>query len=562
MTDFDPVSNTTGKFTQTDFSGGMNLFGELSALGPTEYGLAFNVRNRTKALKPVKNYILDDEAPSGKKQGIYGFDDYILIFVAGFAYYRRRNTTGWTQVRDFLMSATADRIFVQAVPASTLNLTRALISNTAVNGTALNPGINLTATVISTTLSGLVCQDGITQPFIILFDGSCRPLQTYAQWSLALDKREYVPIGKQMALIDGILLLMSADGKQLYRSVSGRPIDFVVNIDASGDKGGDATTVAYSVDYNPATILKELNTGQILIGTSLQSHIIEFNYNSLVFGEPTFNAASGLDAGIVNQFCYVDVLGDSAFIDFNGLRSFNAVEQEKNEGRNSVFSANIDVLLANISQTDINSAAIEFDNFALFGVLSKYGYVIAVYDMKLSKWVCVDNLVGSSIKQFAVVSEFDALRLFAITGDDNVIELYSDDAPTYAQASVQTPEFTSGDAAILTRLQKVRTVHNHDAVNDRVIVKPFVDSVGCDTQSHPLTTDATGIPYSVTYPVNFGISTGTSPILFDYTTDSKTGWRISAFIKWSSAARLVQLQVETVADTSNVSMNQQTKTPL
>jgi len=81
---------------------------------------------------------------------------------------------------------------------------------------------------------------------------------------LTEDRREYVPVGKQMLWHDGILYVVSPNGKQIFRSVTGRPLDFMVNITPSGDKDpleavGGASSVSHSVDFEPITSINRLS---------------------------------------------------------------------------------------------------------------------------------------------------------------------------------------------------------------------------------------------------------------------------------------------------------------
>lgn len=564
MAILDPGDGNNISFTENTFEGGMNLFGELSNIQDTQYGPAFNLRNRTKSLVAVKDALVDTNAPTGLFQGIVGLEDFVLVFVSGQAFIRAKEATQWFQITNFLMSTTAERFYTCAVPTSTFNFIRKLDPTApSLTGNALKKTLLVTMPegAINPSRAGLIVQDGETQPWIILSDGTADKLQTYAQWNLADNAddgyREYVPIGTQMTYTSGILFCMSPDGLFLFRSVTGRPTDFVVNIALDGTAGGDASTTAYAVDFNPATCLKVLNTGQLFIGTALISHIVDIDTTDTIFDEPTFNDTGTIAAGVINQESFIDILGDYAFIDSNGLRSFNAVQSQNAEGRNSVFSANINTILQNIEQTDLISSAIGYNNWAIFSVQTQYGYALVVYDMILSVWVSIDVAFGSPIKQFAVVSEFDTLKLFGIT-DNSVVDLYSSDSSTYATASVQTADYTSGDARIELQLSEARAVFNHDVIADSVISKRYINGVSDRLVTTPIVSESTGITYPAQYPVEFGTSTRTSNIVFNYNLDSKTGWRIGCVFQWKNAARLVTLQLDAFKITGNISQQQKT----
>src|ERR1044071_7680228 len=107
-----------------------------------------------------------------------------------------------------------------------------------------------------------------------------------------------------MAYLNGILFIVSPDRKRLYRSVSGRPLDFVVNVTQSGDKGGNAETVSYAVSQEDITCLTPLNSGELFVGTIDGCFPLQLNYDSTIFQEPTFINKDGLSAGVINQWSF------------------------------------------------------------------------------------------------------------------------------------------------------------------------------------------------------------------------------------------------------------------
>jgi hypothetical protein len=132
-------------FKQTSFSGGLNLLLEDSRLpvsfkykeGDSPYDLTFNqyrfasnIRTRFDVATPIKKALLDSAAPSGIKQGIVTFGNYIILFVAGSAYYRLNTEIGWTEIIEFRMSPTVHRYWTVVVPVTTTNyVTQAIILN-------------------------------------------------------------------------------------------------------------------------------------------------------------------------------------------------------------------------------------------------------------------------------------------------------------------------------------------------------------------------------------------------------------------------------------------------
>ena len=84
------------EYNQQSFIGGMNLLVDDTRLQPNQYRLAFNCHNRYDVLDPVLTSVKDLYVPQGLKQEMVTFGDYLIIFVAGKAYYRRYDTPTWT----------------------------------------------------------------------------------------------------------------------------------------------------------------------------------------------------------------------------------------------------------------------------------------------------------------------------------------------------------------------------------------------------------------------------------------------------------------------------------
>src|SRR5256885_6847067 len=330
-------------FHQRSFLGGMNLQVDPTRLQDSEYPLLINGRNRFDVINPIKKPVKALNLPSGNYQGIYAAGNFLIVFIDGKAYYRDVSTSQvFNQVPGINMSSMAEVIFAELVPASTLNFQRIPAIDTR------NSAIKLTSPVTGTP-QALLIQDGQSQPWVILSDGSTRPTKRYDDWdSVDLTKREYVPIMRQMLWQDGILYGISPDRKFIFRSVSGRPLDFMINIDKDGNKlpteaEGGAMSVAHAVDFDDITALNRLNTpnGSFFVSTRKNSYIVTPNFNDQIFGEPTFDTQYLFGTGCLNNFSMIDILGDSALIYFPGVRSFNAILQTFNEGRNAPFSLKV-----------------------------------------------------------------------------------------------------------------------------------------------------------------------------------------------------------------------------
>lgn len=515
------------EYIQDDFSGGMNLFDSTLRIGANEYGLAFNIRNRTGELATIQAPVLDDDAPSGLKQGIYGFDRYIILFNSGAAFYKDIIADGdWTQIVDFALKVDAPTIYLEAVPASTQNFERKLVSNDNADGTITNPNLKVNPIILGNTVAGAVCQDGSTRPMLILADGTARRLGDYTDWTKS--NREYVPLMKQMKFFNGILFGIAPDGINILRSVSGRPLDFVVNVKADGDKGGKADTVSYNVGYNPVTCLDALNSGHLFVSTTKTCHPIELNYDKTIFAEPTFRNLRAFNASVVNQFSFIDILSDYTFIDTDGIRSFNAVASQENEGRNSIFSSRISKAFAGIKQEVC--AAVVFDNYSIFSVETIYGNVLAIYDNSRAVWVCFDN-VGFTVKQFAVANQSSNPTLYCITTDNKVYKLYS--SATELEAQVYFRALCSGKPSAGIKLSRFYAAFDGGTTESVAALTEIVDNKVKATVRRTLNGD-----------------TECDPILFDFDGEALEGWKVQPKLVWQNEAKIPIVEAQAIATTA------------
>ena len=217
--------------------------------------------------------------------------------------------------------------------------------------------------------------------------------------------REYVPIGKQMAFHGGKLYVASADGTKLYHSVSGRALDFMVPLNNDGDKihdsevSGGVEAVAYTVSNDPITCLRSLNTEELFVGAANSSYAVKPDTVNTIFGEPTFTKKYLFSTGPVNQNSFVDLLGDMAFIDQTGIRSFNAVQQSEVLARNDIFSRPISNIFEDVLQDGSFQCAAIHKGYALFHMLTNLPEqrVSVVYDMATKKFVSLDTHRNSTV---------------------------------------------------------------------------------------------------------------------------------------------------------------------
>jgi hypothetical protein len=369
------------------------------------------------------------------------------------------------------------------------------------------------------------------------------------------DNREYVPIGTYMEWFNGILFIVAPDGVNIYRSVSGRPLDFVVNVDENGQAGGDATTTSYSVGVGGITTMRAMpgNTLMVAAGNSI-CYGISLNTTPnapTIFGEYTFIRNVLFNANCINGRGVIDISGppsspssgDSVFIDSNGLRSFNAILQQQNEGRNSVFSATIQSIFTGIYQDPLLSSAIVFDNYAIFSVNTINGYELVVYDTLNQCYSSFDQgQVGNhAIKQFAKI-EINSLSLYAITDDDKVYQLYA--APSANNATVRLASLCSQDPKKELKANNLRLVMSNITKDYSVTCQMFVNNRlnGTITSNFSYVSPVT--PYTGS-PSFSDVDTQVNNILFTFP-NAGQGWKVFFVITWTGGGSITNVSVENI----------------
>lgn len=436
------------KFLQQSFQGGYNRLLDTTRIQRNEYPFLQNGRNRFDVIETIKKPLdITSTLPDGNFQGLYAAGNFTLVFIDGRAYYRNYAVSGqFVAVADLALSPDVDKIYVELVPASTINLVRKNSSDTDVSAGILYSGST------ATSPSAVVVQDGINQPWIIQPNGIARITKKYTEWTPAAP--EYVPIGKQMLHHDGILYIVSPDGTQIYRSVTGRPLDFMIKIDKDGnalsEESGKADTISHKVSFDAITAIRWINTptGAFFVSTSYNSYLVTPLYDNLIFGEPRFKNTLLFNTGAQNQFCLVDVLGDTALIDFTGVKSFNAAAQITGEGKNSPFSANVAHLFKDVQQSE--PSCIEFDNYALFAVNTVYGQRVLVYDALSGRYVGLDNYtIEGTILQFASVKTNTERKLLAYTSANKLYELFG--GTEREECAIYIGDFCSNDPQIMQK---------------------------------------------------------------------------------------------------------------
>jgi len=559
----------------------LDLLSSDNKIADTDYQWMINARQRFGVVEPIKKHKdLTQSLPAGVKQGIYAIGNVLLAFVSGKAYLQQDGQTSWAQVANFQMSADAVQYWTQSVPASSFNFVRKAATNIQ------SPITVTTDFKVSGTPSCIVVQDGVSQPWLIIYDTinqvyTSRAAKTFSDWSNTsgnLNDREYVPIGKQMMYMNQTLFIVSPDGKSVYRSITGRPLDFMINVDTDGNKAtsealGGAATVSFAMDFDFITCIQPVNIQDSFVyGTARNTRLVTADYTNTIFGEPTFKSSPPLTVGIVNQYSFVDILGDYACIDFDGVKSFNAVQNQKFRGRNSIFSLMISKLVklnANKKIKQRNPICINFNDYCLFNLDTRYGNLLAVYDTLSSNWVSFDITELSQIKQFAIVETLTESKLYAITYLDELFQVFGDEDNTEV-AMVKTRAYTSAEPASddpRYPLYETSVEHKSDnmhlffdagTVEGNVTLIEYVDEQekieNRETQALKLPNN--GVFYPVRPPVKPNSDQQVNHVTFSLTT-GLLGKKISYIIIWDNDANLNEFQVKTSKQNLQVSSQQQ-----
>lgn len=544
-------------YTQDDFSGGMNLLDIDTKLAPNQYRVGVNIRTRFGPAQPVKNVVeIIEGLPEdfGSPQGLYAFGNILVLFIRGQAWFKTTTNDEWSLIADLQMNLNVERIYCCAVPQATLVYNR-------LGGAKPSDAVTLDTTATTANPVCLVVQDGITQPWLIFPDGTARVSKTYAQWTTV--DREYVPVGLQMVHFNGILFVVSPDSKRVYRSVTGRPLDFAVAVDAAGDIVSDATNTSFAVDSNEIKLIAPLNAESLIIITAYTATAVLLNQDRLLYDEPTFNFITLFSAGASNQFSFGDILGDFTFIDKEGLKSFNAVTQLKFEGNNSVFSLSVAELFKGIVQS--NPCLGSFDNYTLFSVKTTYGpNSILVFDNIKKVFVSIDLLTPQPIKQFAVTYTANEQRCFVIT-NTSVYELYSPDADDYADAIVFTRALNSRNSDLgptktlaNVRTERLKVQFSENATEDAIVnISEVVNENNQDTSSitKTLPVYTGGVSYPVTAPVMSEVTNYLIPL--DLVFKGPEGQKISYIILWTGGSKLSFAQISLACKQAPITKQQQ-----
>lgn len=411
------------------------------------YQLLTNGRVRNNVVELVRRPV-DIDPPAGTLQCLAAFDDNVLCFVSGTPYYRKVTQTFWTAITGASLSATAPRVYLEALPGSSVNFKRKTSSAT----------LDLSSPVGSSRAC-LFCTDGETQPIIIFPDASARATKSWSEWTI--DDREYVPICIAPKFIGSKLyvVIKDSDGRytQIAQSVSGRPLDFVLLVNDAGDKAGadelafGAPALRFHVGYDELTAISAVpGADGAFIACSIRSatQVIP-DFTRLIAGEPTFNRQPLFDVGAFGPEAITDINGDTAIVYPGGIRSYNSVQQLKWQGKNSPLNRQIQNLTTVALQT--TGATCQFDNYTGFAVQTKFGPGIVWWDQTLGVFVALDIWSEvSKILEFAVVNTVSQSRLYFRTDANKIFEAF---AGAYGEGQLVFQDLSTVDGGSVMALR-------------------------------------------------------------------------------------------------------------
>ena len=531
-------------FVQESFTGGLNTRLEASKLPAAEYPLLFNGRITTNTIRPVMEHLKLDIPGGSNRQGLYAVGKILMLFTDGNAFWKDTEdlSSPWNLISGWsAMSTTAPRIYAEPIPVSYF---QGSIDYTSSNDPAAPivtfPGIP------AQTKSYLFVTDGLTQPRVIAADQSWRITGTWGSWTTT--NPEYVPLcilpkksGSKLFLVD------PTSKNQIYQSVTGRFLDFVINRAATGDKGGDATTTSKSVDYNQITALGAMvdpasTTGSLFVGTLFASYIITPDYTDTIFAEPALRDRDLFPTGPVNERSFANLNGDSAFISQAGIQSFNATQQFRMESNNFPLGAKIAKILVNPQQ---NTAACNFDTYALFSVNTVYGKVVLVYDNILETFVSIDLDFGEVV-DFAVTRWEGTQKLFFLTATGEVYQAYG--GSEYATCRIYLGEYATYDEATGKQVpgrqhlvDKIRLQFTEVKEDLNIQLSLYMDRKLVKTEARTVTAEV--YPENIPYPLPFSSHKQSYPVDFAILNKPR-GWKTGVLLEWNTAAELISISCE------------------
>jgi hypothetical protein len=506
---------------QGDFSGGMSAFADSTKVPANQYYLGLNTRIRSSGIEGAFRPI-EYDSPEGNHQGLFALDDKLILISSGLLYEIVLADRSFRPITTpFAMSASVEFVYHQSVPAP---------NNFKVNGNV--------QTMLSTFPEAVVLQDGLNQPGLLGFNLSSRLAKTYGEWQY--DTPEYVPIGKQMCSSGNILFIVDPTGRKIYRSVSGRQLDFVLDFNSTtGQKQLDANGTFLAVATAQLNAIHPAQGGGIVAFTKEQSYtLLPDSSADLVFGEIYLRPGDLFPVGVVNHLSFTQANGQTVFVSPSGIQEFNQVAQQLRESNSNPFSAPIfEHLVLPITSTATASAG----DYTFFAVSSKFGDGILVYDNQRQVFTGFD-LVGR-VKEFAVLSVNNLRRVFFITYSNQVFELpiYTGTRRTF---HLIVGEYNDTGGSKRVKPGNTHLVFNNVRSSGEIVVETYKDKVLSKRIQQNLQADRTSTNLLSTTPQAFplGEETQTKPITFDTADGEGFAWGFG--ISCSADARLISTDIE------------------
>lgn len=559
-------------FIQDSFRAGLDMFSERTKLPEGAYAFLVNGRSRFGKIRPVRKPAqLTEGLPSVdsgyRYQGLYGVGNFGVVFASGGAYVRNFapsvDSGSFYRLDNLAMSPGVDTIYLEVVPASTINFPRTSSDSTP------SGEVSFLGSIIAPSPQAAVVQDGINQPWVILSNGSARITYDFSQWKNNPNEREYVPIGKQMIYVGDKLYIADPAGAQVYQSVSGRPLDFVISIDNEGNKlasedAGGAKNNSTRAFYDTITCLGRIasDDGSFYIGSPRNSVISTPDFTRTQFNEPFFKHRQIASTGALNQFSFLgDVNGDTCFVDGKTIRSFNAILNSKNEGRNSPFSLLISSLFEGVDQNV--TAAGQFDNYSAYALNTKYGAAVVWYDELRQCWEAIDiyDNVDGYIRQFAtIVTEVGQRMLLFLTTAGKVYQ-FNPSSGDVANCQVYIGDWSSGDPKIQLDIDNVKVILEDAETSGTLLATLYVDNKKQEDVilSKTITQNYNAATAPVSLPFGDSAARTVNNINFDVSRIN-TGYKIGVLLSWNCMANLTYISasgVNTSVMAGNVMSEQQ-----
>lgn len=565
------------RVTQETFIDGLDFISKDTQISPNGYYYLVNARQRLGSIQPNKKPLRISGIPSGNKQGIIAVGDILIAFVDGSAYYNVDGQTTWIKISNFTLDANVEKLYSIAVPAGTVAYVRKL--NSSLN--AADPIVKTYTLTVNGTPSAILVQDGINQPQLILENGlggfTARAAQTYTQWANNALSREYVPIGTQMFIVDAKLFVVNPSKHAIYHSISGRYLDFMVNIDVNGDKLateslGGADSVSFNFDADEITCCQAVGIpSSFVYGTARVTRIITLDYNNPILGEPQPYVSEIVVTGLVNEDSFVDILGDYACIDFEGVKSFNAVKTFKFEGRNSIFSLMLSRLLETTTSSGVKKTikqtrcrAIVFNNYALFNLDTTWSNLLVIYDTILQKWVALDITKVNAIKQFAIVETEEQSKLYAINVLDELYQLYgsteNETGQLHTRAFANVVQSQEGIEKVVSKGEYFKPSFEDGSENAVVRLVEMANGEYSQQVLQNLPENLAGIQFPFQFPIIFNNRPRAETLTFNLARAGLKGNKLSYVVQWNTDAKLCGFELMTRDEDAPVSKEQMERT--